>query len=197
MGINKIILYTLTTIAIVIFLFLLIFYSTILANNSFIIQVRNRYFAISDNFIPKGWFIYKTRPISYDNGRYLYRFVGEFQKIDLKNDMIVLKDIYGNIWNFKYKANSNKNEEGANYKIIDYGYYVKSWGKDADFKLQKMGISTDNLDTYVPHFKSDDLIMLFWSDTRKLIEIERDQNQGNTTYLNGVEFVQINRIVWK
>lgn len=196
--INKIFLYIFSTIFVFVALIGFVFYSNFTANNTKIIGIRNSFFSKLDSITPKGLFIYKARPISYDGNKYVYKFPGKFQKIDFDNSTITLKDLYGKSWTFKYFTNKKEDGSQSNFgESIDYQYSIKK--KDGNFtnKLSKIIVSKITPSTSFSHFAKDDVIVLFWSDSRSMSEIYKFSKEGGIIDLNGAKIIQINKIVWE
>ncbi len=195
---RKVIFYLLTLIFIIIAVFSILFYSNFLANSKIIIDLRNVFFTKLDRITPKGLFIYKPRAIKIDpDSRFIYKFPGKFQSMDFEKETITLKDMFGKSWTFKYHTNKREDGLKVDKESIDYRYVIKELGKADIAFLQKMTIDTNNPNLNISHFQKDDLIILFWSDSRKFTEILYANNLGETIELNGARMVQINKILWK
>lgn len=197
MTINKIFLYTFSILFIFVVLVWFVFYSNFTANNLIIIGVRDSFFSVLDSVTPKGLFIYKARPISYGDNKYVYKFPGKFQKIDFDNSTITLKDLYGKNWTFKYFTNRKEDGTQLDFESIDYRYALKK--RDGNFvnTLSKIIVNKVTPSSSFSHFSEDDVIVLYWSDSRSMSEIYKFSKEGGIIDLNGAKIIQINKIVWE
>ncbi|MBK9207566.1 MAG: hypothetical protein IPL71_04370 [Anaerolineales bacterium] len=92
-----------------------------MANNSKILSVRNLYFSKLDALLPPKALLYAARPLKLnDDGTFIYKFPGIFQEFDFKNSIIVMKDLYGRTWKFKYIPN----EKTDNYDKLMFNEMV-------------------------------------------------------------------------
>lgn len=197
MSINKIFLYTSSTLLVLFIIFWLLLYSNHTANNTEVIKLRNSFFSLLDQITPQKLFIYKVRPISSDSYGYVYKFPGKFQEIDFKNSIITLSDLHGKIWKFKY--NTNKREDGVrtDYESIDYKYILQKKSGGSISTLYKIKVDQqDPLDTF-SHFSKDDIIVLYWSDKRTTSELFNFSKKGGVVELKGAKLIQINKVVWE
>lgn len=194
---NKVILYIFSIFFILLVLSWFVFYSSLFANNPKIISVRNSFFSVFDQITPKGLFIYKARPISYGDNKYVYKFPGKFQKIDFNNSTITLKDLYGKNWTFKYFTNKKEDGTQFDFESIDYRYTLKK--RDGKFvnTLSKIIVNKVTPSSSFSHFSEGDVIVLYWSDSRTLLDLHNFNKEGGVIELNGAKVTQIDKIVWE
>lgn len=197
MAVNKLFLYISTTLGILVILLWSVFYSNYLANNSIIINLRNSFFLFLDPITPKGLFIYKARPISYEYNQYVYKFPGKFQKIDFDDSTITLKDLYGKDWTFEYTTNKREDGNQSNFESIDYLYVLKKKNGSFTKNLSKMVINKNEPSNSFSHFSTDDVIILYWSDNRKMSELNSFHKSGGIIKLKGAKLIQINKVAWE
>lgn len=198
MSTRKWILYLLLISCLLLVFYIALLYSTTLANIPFIINFRNTVLNKFDYVTPQSLFIYKVRAIKIEpDGSYIYKFPGKFKSMNFEEQTITLADLNGNEWTFKYFENKKVDGSVSKFKSIDYLYIVRGWGKKYSDSLYKITIDSENPSKTQQHFSYGDLLVLYWSDDRKLSNIIKDTKEGKVNILNGAKMIQINKVVWK
>lgn len=197
MSINKIFLYTSSILLVLFIIFWLLLYSNHTANNTEVIKLRNSFFSLLDQITPQKLFIYKVRPISSDSNGYVYKFPGKFQEIDFLNSTITLKDLRGKSWKFKYSVNKREDGIETDYQSVDYRYLLQRKTKESTSSLQKIQINRVNPSDSISHFSKNDILVLYWRDTKTMLELFNYRKNGGVIELKGAELIQINKVVWE
>ena len=166
-------------VALVIFItsFWLLLYSSVTANNSFVIKARNFYYL---RLLPVWGFdqrdlTYTIFPSQKDTkyGYYTYTLLGKFEKFDFDNHLIYLKNKNGQTYAFKYFVKKTTNS--PNLTFITYQDFVNqkpTTNSYIEFNSDKPG-EVDSM------FVVGDVIEIQWEDFRTLNQILAEGKKGS------------------
>jgi hypothetical protein len=182
-------------IFLLLFTFWFVLYSKYLANNDNAINLR-KYFdtkiasiLFTTDFIQKTGFVSRNIKLYKDDGtNYQYLFVGKFSRIDLPSGIMYLKDNWGKEHGFILSFKKSSSNPNVGYIFYREALDVGAW----NVTEAKWTVDLVNLENNTIPFTENDLIRVYWNDTRLMTEIF-DKNY-KTLNLKGVDIVTILQI---
>lgn len=191
--VRKVIVFISVIVGVVLLCFWLLFYSTPFANNPKVISLRNTYFDSLDRGSLKNLFLYNIHPIKInENQSFTYSFPGKFQDWDFVNSTIILKDLYGRVWKFRYTPNATYD----GYDKLMYDEMVVAKDKSSISTTQYLIINTKNLKENKRPFAQGEVLFIFWSDERKLGDIMKARKDG-IIEMKGAGMIPIIQVIWE
>ena len=188
-------------VALVIFItsFWLLLYSSVTANNSFVIKARNFYYL---KLLPVWGFdqrdlTYTIFPSQKDTkyGYYTYSLLGKFERFDFNDSLIYLKDKNNKTYAINYLVRTKLNF--PNHTFFEY----RNWQKQSPATWDSLVIDSFLPEQTISKFAAGDVIEIQWEDFRTLKQILAKKN-GNEILIERDEVVKgvtqvINRYLYE